>query len=71
MQCLITEPRAWLFLANPLLSREIYWGEPEMEEQIQKGKRDRGISQGAEGPSPWLHSLESKGRAKCLSLQQP
>lgn len=74
-QHLIMEFRAWLFLANTVLpTREIYWGEPEMEEQIQKGKGDRGIglgARGAEGPSPWQHSLELEGRAKCLSLQQP
>lgn len=45
-----------------------------MEELIQTGKGDREIglaAKGAEGSSPWQHSLELEGRAKCLSLQQP
>lgn len=68
MQCLVTESRAWLFLANTVLPTQ---GDPEMEEQIQKGKGGRGVRQGAEWPSPWLHSLESEGKAKCLSFQRP
>lgn len=37
-----------------------------------KGDRETGLAaKGAEGSSPWQHSVELEGRAKCLSLQQP
>lgn len=71
-QCQITEFRAWLTLC--FLPREVYWEEPEMEEQIQRGKGDRGIGLGArgtEGPSPWQHSLSQREEQSVSSLQQP
>lgn len=61
MQCLVTESRAWLFLANTVLPTQ-----GDLLGTARDGgvdtKGDRGVSQ--EGPSPWLHSLESEGRAK-------